>query len=167
MEGTKFISFHFFVDLKLLMQPQSGFLFCFVSLHFRKYTYIYIFKDRYKGYTYVRTGIPDNDVSLELQFSSVQSLSHDWLFAIPWIAARQSSLPINNSQSLQKFTSIVLVMLSNHLILSCPLLLPSSIFPSIRVFSSELVLRIRWPKDWSFSQSQHQSLQWTPRTDPL
>ena len=87
-----------------------------------------------------------------LQFSSVQSLSHDQLFATPWTAAHQASLSISNSQSLLKLMSIELVMPSNHLILCCPLLLPS-IFPSIRVFSSESVLCIRWPKYWSFSFS--------------
>ena len=85
------------------------------------------------------------------QFGSVQSLSHVWLFAIPWTAARQASLSITNSQSLLKLMSIELVMPSNHLILCCPLFLPPSIFPSIRVFSSESVLCIRWPKYWSFS----------------
>ena len=79
-------------------------------------------------------------------FSSVQWLSHVWLFASPWTAACQASLSITNSQSLLKLMSIALVMQSNHLILSCPLLLPPSIFPSIRVFSKELLLRIRWPK---------------------
>ena len=69
----------------------------------------------------------------------------------PWTAARQSSLSITNSQSLLKLMSIEPVMPSNHLILCCPLLLPPSIFPSIRVFSNESVLRIRWPKYWSFS----------------
>ena len=72
---------------------------------------------------------------------------------IPWTAARQASLSITNSQSLLKLMSIEPVMPSNHLILCCPLFLPPSIFPSIRVFSSELVLHIRWPKDWSFSFS--------------
>ena len=71
----------------------------------------------------------------------------------PWTAARQASLSITNSQSLFKLTSIESVMPSNHLILCCPLLLPPSIFPSIRVFSNESVLHIRWPKYWSFSFS--------------
>ena len=84
------------------------------------------------------------------QFSSVQSLSCVWLFATPWIAARQASLSITNSWSLPKLLSIELAMPSNHLILCHPLLLPS-IFPSIRVFSNESALRIRWPKYWSFS----------------
>ena len=69
----------------------------------------------------------------------------------PWTAARQAFLSITNSQSLLKLMSIESVMPSNHLILCCPLLLPTSIFPSIRVLSNESVLRIRWPKYWSFS----------------
>ena len=84
-------------------------------------------------------------------FSSVQSLSRIRLFATPWIAARQASLSITNSQSLSKPMSIELVMPSNHLILYFPLLLLPSIFPSIRVFSNESALRIRWPKYWRFS----------------
>ena len=83
----------------------------------------------------------------------VQLLSHVRLFATPWTAAHQASLSFTISQSLLKFTSIESVMLSNHLILSCPLLLLPSIFPSIKVFSSESALRIRWPKYWSFSFS--------------
>ena len=71
----------------------------------------------------------------------------------PWTATHQASLPITNSQSLLKLMSIESVMLSNHLILCFPLLLLPSIFPSIRVFSNESVLRIRWPKYWSFSFS--------------
>ena len=84
--------------------------------------------------------------------SSVQSLSHVQLFATPWIAAQQSSLSITSSQRLLKFMSIRSVMPSNHLI-RCHLLLLPSIFPSIKVFSSESVLCIRWPKYWSFSFS--------------
>ena len=87
------------------------------------------------------------------KFSSVQSLSRVRLFATPWTAAHQASLSIANSQSLLKLMSIELVMPSNHLILCHPLLLLPSIFPSIGVFSSESVLRIRWPKYWSFSFS--------------
>ena len=86
-------------------------------------------------------------------FSSVQSLSHGQLFVTPWTAARQASLSIINSQSLLKLISIESVMSSNHLILCRPLLLPPSIFPSIRVFSNESALRIRRPKYWSFSIS--------------
>ena len=83
--------------------------------------------------------------------SSAQLLSHVRLFATPWTAARQASLFITNSWSLLKFMSIMSVMPSNNLILCHPLLLPPSIFPSIRVFSSESVLRIRWSKYCSFS----------------
>ena len=84
-------------------------------------------------------------------FSSVQSLSRIWLFVTPWTAACQASLSITNSQSLLKLMSIESVMPSNHLILCIPLLLLPSIFPSIRVFSNESVLRIRWPKYYDFS----------------
>ena len=83
--------------------------------------------------------------------SSVQSLSRVRLFATPWTVARQVSLSITNSQSPPKPTSIKSVMPSNHLILCRPLLLPPSIFPSIRVFSIKSALHIRWPKYWSFS----------------
>ena len=86
-------------------------------------------------------------------FSSVQSLSLVRLFVTPWTAARQASLSITKSQSLLKLTSIESVMPSNHLILCHPLLFMPSMFPSIRVFSNESVLRIRWPKYWSFSFS--------------
>jgi len=88
-----------------------------------------------------------------VQFNSVQSLSRVQLFVTPWTAARQASLSITNSWSLLKLMSIESVMPSNHLILCCPLLLPPSIFPSIRIFSNESVLCIRWPKYWSFSFS--------------
>ena len=88
-----------------------------------------------------------------VQFSSVQWLSRVRLFAPPWTAARQASLYIANSWSLPKLMPTESVMPSNHLILCHPLLLLPSIFPSIRVFSSESVLRIRWPKYWSFSFS--------------
>jgi len=81
-------------------------------------------------------------------------LSHVQVFVTPWTAACQASLSITNSWNWLKFMSIELLMPSNHLILSCPLLLPpASIFPSIRVFSNESVLHIRWPKYWSFSFS--------------
>ena len=85
--------------------------------------------------------------------SSVQSLSHVRLFATPWIAARQASLSITNSQSSPKLTPIESVMPSSHLILCCHLFLLPPIPPSIRVFSNESTLRMRWPKDWSFSIS--------------
>ena len=86
-------------------------------------------------------------------FSSVQSLSHVWLFVTSWTAVRQASLSITNSLSLLKLMPIESVMPSHHLIFCCPLLLLPSIFPSIRVFSNELVLRNRGPKYWSFSFS--------------
>ena len=82
--------------------------------------------------------------------SSVQFSHSVWLFVTPWAAAHQASLSITNSWSLLKIMSVESVMLSNHLILCCALLLPPSIFPSIRVFSNELALRIRWPKYSSF-----------------
>ena len=85
--------------------------------------------------------------------SSVQSLSHVLLFVTPWTIARQASLSTINSQSLLKVMSIESLMPSNHLILCQLLYLPPSIFPSIRVFSNESVLPIRWPKYWSFSFS--------------
>ena len=89
----------------------------------------------------------------DYQLSAVQSLSHVRLFAIPWTAARQASLSITNSRSVLKLMSIESVMPSNHLILCRPLVLPPSIFPSIRVFSNESVLCLRWPKYWTFSFS--------------
>ena len=87
------------------------------------------------------------------QTSSVQLLRCVQLFVTPWTAPFQASLSITNFQNLLKLMSIELVMPSNHLILCHPLLLPPSIFPSIRVFSNESVLHIRWPKYWSFSFS--------------
>ena len=93
-----------------------------------------------------RTKIPK-----AVQFSSVHLLSRVQFFATPWTAARQASLSITNSWSLLKLMSIESVMPSNHLMLCCPLLLLPSIFPSIRVFSNESVLHIRWPKYCSFS----------------
>ena len=92
-------------------------------------------------------------VFISIQFSRVQ------FFATPWTAACQASLSITNSQSLLKLMSIESVMPSNHLILCHPLLLPPSIFHSIRVLSNESVFHIRWPKDWSFSFSISQSFQ--------
>ena len=92
--------------------------------------------------------------NLEATFlHSVQSLSRVWLFATPWTAAHQASLTITNSQSLLKLMSIESVMPSNHLIPCCLLLLLPSVLPSIRVFSNESALHIRWPKYWSFSFS--------------
>ena len=91
--------------------------------------------------------------SCMLWISSVQSLSRVRLFVTPWTAASRASLSITNSRSSRKLMSIKLVRPSNHLILCHPLLLPPSIFPSIKVFSNESALRIRWPKYWSFSFS--------------
>ena len=92
-------------------------------------------------------------MSSNLFFSSVQSLSCVQLFVTPWTVARQASLSITSSQSLLKLISIELVMPSNHLILCHPLLILPSVFPSIRVFSKESVLCIKWSKYWSFSFS--------------
>ena len=102
---------------------------------------------------FVKTQFGDisSAVSISL-FFSVQSLSQVQLFATPWTAAREASLSITNSRSLLKLMYIESVMPSNHLILCCPLLLPS-IFPSIIVFSSESVLHIKWPNYWSFGFS--------------
>ena len=91
--------------------------------------------------------------SLSLQFSSVQSLSCVRLFATPWIAARQASLSITNSRSSLRLAFIESVMPSTHLILGCPLLLLPPIPPSIKVFSNESTLHMKWPKYWSFSFS--------------
>ena len=115
-----------------------------------------------------------NIIKIIYWISSVQSFSRVRLFETPWIAPHQASVSITNSQSLPKLMSIELVMPSNHLILCCPLLFPS-VFSSIRVFSKESVLRIRWPKYWSFSFSispsnEHSGLMvsqrelWTPVT---
>ena len=101
------------------------------------------------------------------QLSSVQSVSHVWLFATPWTAACQASLSITNSWSLLKLTSIESVITSNHLVICRPLLLLPSVFPGIRVFSDESVLHIRWPKYWSFSFSLSPSQSWIFRTDLL
>ena len=114
---------------------------------------------------FVLAGIPHQTLGLSLQevleqqepvhvqFSSVQLLSHVQLFATPWTAAHQASLSITNSWSLLKLMSTELVMPSNHLILCHPLFLLPSNFPSIRVFSNESALCIRWPKYWNFSLS--------------
>ena len=93
------------------------------------------------------------NATLKKEFALIQLLSHVQLFATPWTAACQASLSFTISQSLRKFMSMELVIPSNHLILCHPLLLVPSIFPSIRVFSNEMALCIRWPKYWSFSFS--------------
>jgi len=102
---------------------------------------------------FLTTGPPKklSHCSSIVQFSSIQSFSCVWLFVTPRTAAHQAYLSITNSRSLLKLMSIELVMPSNHLILCHPLLLLPSIFSSIRVFSNESVLHIRWPKYWSFS----------------
>ena len=87
------------------------------------------------------------------QFSSVQSLSHVWIFSTPWSAAHQAFLSITDSWSMFRLMSVESMMSSNHLILYCPLLLLPLVFPIIRVFSNESALCIRWPKYWSFSLS--------------
>ena len=98
---------------------------------------------------------------LHIQFSSVQLLSRVWLFATPWIAARQASPSITNSWSSLRLTSIESVMPSSHLILCHPLLFLPPIPPSIRVFSNESTLCMRWPKYWSFSFSMN-TQDWSP-----
>ena len=105
-------------------------------------------------YTLEILGLHPKHLSLaKYQFSSVQSLSHVWLFATPWIAARQASLSITNSRSSHKLMCIELMMPSSHLILCRPFLLLPPIPPNIRVFSNESTLCVRWPKYWSFSLS--------------
>ena len=104
-----------------------------------------------------------NSVGKVIQASSVQSLSRVRLFATPWTTACQASLSITNSQSLLKLMSIESVMPSSHLILSRPLLLLSPIPPSIRIFSNESTLRVRWPKYWSLSFS----IKVTPNAKPF
>ena len=91
------------------------------------------------------------EIAIREGLSSVQSLTSVGLFAIAWITARQASQSLTNSQSSPKITSIESVMSSSHLILCHPLFLPPPIPPSIRVFSNELILRMKWPKYWSFS----------------
>ena len=102
---------------------------------------------------YIYTHIYSFSDSLPFQFSSLQSLSRVWLFATPWIAARQASLSIANSRSSLRLTSIESAMPSSHLTLGRPLLLLPLIPPSSRVFSNESTLHMRWPKCWSFSFS--------------
>ena len=106
-------------------------------------------------------------LQLRSDISSVQSLSRVQLFVTPWIAARQASLSITNSRSSLKLMSIESVMTSSHLILCRPLLLLPPIPPSIRVYSNESNLLMRWPKYWSFGFSISPSNEQTPRTDLL
>ena len=108
---------------------------------------------RLAGYSLWGSQRVEYDWEANTYCSLVQSLIHVRLFATPWTAAHQASLAITNSWSLLKLMSIELVMSFNHLILCRPLLLLPSIFPSIRVFSNESILHIRWPKYWSFNFS--------------
>ena len=117
------------------------------SNHKQKMSYIRREKQLDWQFTIAKTGSKTKKSSK----SSVQSLSHVPLIATPWTTACQASLSISNSQSQPKPMSIELMMPSNHLILCHPLLLLSAIFPSIRVFSNESTLRMRWPKYWSFN----------------
>ena len=100
----------------------------------------------------IRAIFPDILKDIDV-FSSVQSLRHVWLLATPWTEAHQASLSITNYQSLLKLMSIELMMPSKHLNLCHPLLLPPSVFPSIRVFSNESVFRIRWQKYWNLASA--------------
>ena len=106
--------------------------------------------DRHKTLEFMELQAGYINLRVNVQFSSVQLLSHVWLFATPWTSARQASLSITNPGSLLKLMSIESVVPPNHLILCRLLLLLPSIFPSIRVFSNESVL-IRWLKHWNFS----------------
>ena len=102
---------------------------------------------------YYTLSMPEKELWLDLYYSSVYLFSHVQLLETPWTIACQASLSITNSQSLVKLMPITSVMPSSHLILYRPLLLLPSIFPSIRVFSNELVFHIKWPKYWTFSFS--------------
>ena len=116
----------------------------------------YVHMNAISDFTYYYQNIDVNQMFLSQckdQFSSVQLLSRDRLFATPWIAAHQASLSIRNSRSLLKLMSIESVRPSSHLMLCCPLLLLPPIPPRFRVFSNESTLRMRWPKYWSFSFS--------------
>jgi len=110
-------------------------------------------KMSFKNENKINTFSKEGKIRTYLQFSSVQSLSRVRLHVTPWIAARQASLSITNSRSSLRLTSIESVMPSSHLILCYPLLLLPPIPPSIRLFSNESTLRMRWPKYWSFSFS--------------
>ena len=142
----------------------SLFLFTYFTnyIHFNFFSYINVFTYISLSYQldikYIKVLTGNVYICLlisrnRVQFSSVQSLSHVQLFATPWTAAHQASHSITNSRSLFKLMSIESMIISNQLILCHPLLLPPSVFPSIRVFSNESVLRIKWPKYWSFSFS--------------
>ena len=147
VEICRFLSARRFVTVRVL---NIGYLFRASSI-----TYIEDLVERWgfnlsKRMRQWMTSFPTEDV---VQFSSVHSLSRVQLFATPWIAARQASLSITNSQSSLRLTSIESVMPPGHLMLGRPLLLLPPIPPIIRVFSNESTLRMRWPKYWSFSFS--------------
>ena len=134
------------------------FLFFFIFIFFLRAMALFIHSTEYWLNTCVlgtvrATGGTSSAVDQVTVLVTVQSLSHVQLFRTAWTAAHQASLSITNSRSLLKLMSIESVMPSHHLVLCWPLLLPPLIFPSIRVFSDESVLHIRWPKYWSFSFS--------------
>ena len=134
----------------MLGKKHSENLLYLIHLNYKSLTCIKCFSGNYREHGFVQLELGKR----RSQFSSVQSLSHVcWLFATPWIAACQASLSITNSRSSLKLMSIESVMPSSHLILCHPLLLLPPIPPSIRVFSSESTLHMRWPKYWSFSFS--------------
>ena len=135
-------------------------------MNFRPHTYGQLIFDKGSKNILYRKDTLFSQWCLESWISSVQSLSRVWLFVTPWIIAHQASLSITNSWSSLTLTSIASVMPSSCLILCRPSLLLSPIPPSIRVFSNESTLRMRWPKYWSFSFSISPSKE-TPRTDLL
>ena len=124
--------------------------FIIVLIHTSKYLNVPIFME---GFAHPLLLHPYFAVSLPDFFVVIQLLGCVWLFVTPWTAAHQAPLSSTSSQNLLRFMCIELVMLSNHFILCCPLLLLPSDFPRSRVFSNELALHIRWPKYWSFSLS--------------
>jgi len=128
-----------------------SFFFAHQVLFFKTFIYYLIEDNCFTEFCCFLSNLSMNQPSV--QFSSVQLLSHARLFVTPWTAASQVFLSITNSQSLLTLMSIELVMPSNHLILCHPLLFSPSIFPSIRIFSSESALCLMWPKYWNFSFS--------------
>ena len=146
----------------VLVMPSNHLILCHSLLLPSIFTYINVFSSesafhiRWLEYwSFSFSTCPSNEYSglISFQFSSVQSLSHVWLFATPWIAAHQASLSITNSRSVLNLMSTELVMPSSHLILHRPLFLLPPVPPRIRVFSKESTLSMRWPKYWSFSLS--------------
>ena len=125
---------------------------CLFYVQYDIYVFLIIYAHILLKYSWLKMFQMHSKV-IQLYISSVQSVSHVWLFATPWITAHQASLSITNSRSSLKLTSIKSVMPSSHLILCRPLFLLPLISPSIRVFSNESTLGMRWPKYWSFSFS--------------